>query len=451
MSEELNTGSAPPPTPIPSTSAVKRRRSGPPIWAFLLILLGLLIIVGVGMGALLSRHGSTSTGGAEELAVNKLTTFTSPPTVPPDIPVVQENNTPLKPVTPLELDIAHHSFSVVAVVPEEGRWPIPAKDATVAVWLYGTVVNYVIGVPYTTSTESLLAGLSGGDRITLTLDNGTNLVFGSPQAQRIAATDTSPMEQQQPGLTLVLLGGEQSSRLVVQARYLPDETIATTAQQVNGVTVEVLKSGVVEDGVDTRHFVVEYRIKNEGDTELDTALFEMILEDGDGHRYPQNQDVTAQGEHGSLQGTLAPGDEMLGSAGYLIPRSTNPPLTWVFRPDPTLPDAAREVLPYTQPAPLPPQPQVEMKSAFVDGARNVIVIDGVIYNHGESPLTVTRDDLSLTSSSGSSSLQAITPLPPWTIESGGKVEFEVQFSRPANVSSVLFEALGFSFQLEGLP
>ena len=82
----------------------------------------------------------------------------------------------------------------------------------------------------------MLAGLESNDTITLTLDNGTALVFGAPQAQRIAADDLKPMAQDKPGLTVVVLGSDQASRLTVQARYLPEESIFSDEQRVDGLS-----------------------------------------------------------------------------------------------------------------------------------------------------------------------------------------------------------------------
>mgnify|MGYP006292116623 CR=1 FL=1 len=447
--EEATTSITPPPSP--NNPRPRARRPYPPTWSILLIILGVVIIIGVGAGALLSMQSARPTGGAESLGVNKLSTFDSPPTLPPDISVVEENNTPMITVQPERINITGRAFNLVPVTEEKGRWPIPARANDTAVWLYGTVVNYVIGVPYTETTTSLLAGLTGSDRITLTLDNGTALIFGSPQAQRIAPNDTGPMAQRQPGLTIVVLGGDQATRLIVKARYLPEESTESEGQRVDGLSVEVLKSGVVEEAGDTRRFVVEYEVNNEGKTPVDPTFFDLMLEDGEGQRYPLNASVTAQGEHGALQAPVATGESAQGSAGYLIPRNVEPPITWIFRADPASTEAARFVLPYQPPPPRPPEPRVELTSAFADSTRDVIVINGVLHNDGASPLTVTREDISLTSSQGASSLQASTPLAPWTVEADGQMNFEVQFSRPTGVDKVLFGLVGFTFEIEGLP
>jgi len=57
----------------------------------------------------------------------------------------------------------------------------------------------------------------------------------------------------------------------------------------------------------------------------------------------------------------------------------------------------------------------------------------------------------LTSSMGPEVLQAASPALPWTVQPGGQQLFELQFTRPTDVESVLLEVWGFTFQIEGLP
>jgi len=444
-------------TPRTTTSNTAKKRSTrqpyPPTWAILLIMLGLCIIVSVTAAAVRSLFPLTRpAGSAETLSVSKLATFNSPPTVPAHQAVIQENGTPLLTVLPNHLDLAGHTFSVIPVTPEQGRWPVPEQQVDIGVWVHGTVVNYVIGLPYTATTESILQAMDTGARITLTLDNGTALVFGAPQSQRIAADDMTPMSQLTPGLTLVLLGNHQTNRLIVRARYLPEESVAShNTQRVDGVLVEVLKSGVVDEIGDTRYFVVEYRVTNETTRPLTPSFFDMSLESGAGQRYSPNAEASAKGENGPLQTEIATGAMAQGSSGYLIPRDTSPPLTWIFRADPNSANESRTVLPYEKPIPTPAQPLVDLTSVFADGTRNVIVVNGTLHNIGETALTITLEDMTLSSGIGSSSLSASTPLLPWTIAGNDTQSFELQFSRPNNVASLLLDILGFTFQIDASP
>ena len=422
----------------------------PPTWALLLILLGAFIILAVGAGALLSLRRDRSTGGAESISVSKLATFSSPPVLNTEQPVLQEGGIPLLTALPSRLNVMGLSYTVAPVAPEQGRWPIPAPGSSLAAWIYGTVVNYVVGLPYSNEVETQLANLTGSDRLTLTLDNGNVLVFGAPVTQRVAEGDLSPMTQAKPGLTLVLLGSNQATRLVVFARHLPEEGISTDQQKADGLAVEVLKSGVIQQTQDSLYFLVEFRITNEGSSSVDPIFFDMLLEDGSGLRYSQNADVTARGERGALTMLIEPAGTREGSSGYLLASGTATPLSWYFRADATSGKALRFVLPYTTPPPAPAQPNVKLTEVFLDARRDVIVISGTVYNDGEMPLIATADQVSLSSAAGQSAMQTASPLLTWIIAPHQFMDFELQFTQPDNVDSVLLNILGFSFSIEGL-
>ncbi len=426
-----------------------------PTWALLLFLAGLLIIAAVGYGVLRQWWSGTSAeSGVQPVAVGKLATFDSPPSLPDDLPILQENGLALPAVLPVTLELERTLYPIVPVTLENGRWPVPAHEQQVAVWVYGTVVNYVVGLPHSAAAEAQLGSLTSGDRITLTLSNGTTLLFGAPQAERYPVDAGEPLAQRQPGLTLVLFGGGESNRLVVKARYLPEESPLTGgAQQVGDLELTVLDSGLLEtESVQAeRRLVVEYRVVNRGATEIDPALFDMVLVDGDGARYALNPEVAAQGEYGPLRLSIPPESSVEGSAGYLVPRDLKPPLTWVFRPDATTAQAARFSLPYAPPLAGPPQPEVSLTEAIADRERDVIILGGIIRNRGESALPVTLDNVNLTSSAGAAQLRTSTPVLPWTVGPGGEQRFELQFSWPAGVSSVLLDLYGFTFEIEGLP
>lgn len=421
----------------------------PPTWAILLIMLGAVIIVGVGIAALLNMQGQRPTGGAEQAKVVKLSTFTSPPTIPPNIPVVQESGAPIVTVLPNQLNVAGTIYPVVPVMPDQGRWPLPHEQNSIAVWLYGTVINYVIGLPYASTTESVLAGLTSADRIMLTLDNGSVLAFGTPQVQRIDAGDLSPMAQSQPGLTVMMLESEQATRLIVQARYLPEESVFSQDQRVDGLKIEILETHVEEDAA-TLYFIIEYQVTNENTTEMNAAFFDMVLEDNAGQRYTLDPTATDWGEYGALTRILASGETAAGSAGYTVPRTMPSPVTWIFRSDTLSANSTQFALTYEPPQPGPAIPDVELTDVFDDVTRNVIVINGTIYNDGESPLSVTLDNIKFTYNGSAGTLQASTPLLPWNVQPDGFQDFEVQFSRPQGADSAILEILGFTYRIEGL-
>lgn len=426
----------------------------PPTWAILLIVLGAFIMIGVVVGGVFSLRRNRPTGGADTVSVAKLTTFLSPPEIPSELTVLQENETPLETIPPAQLSVGQVSFPVVAVLPEQGRWPLPAEQQEIGLWMHGTVINYVIGLPYAPTTESLLSGLSTTDRVTLTLENGTQLMFGSPQAKRVDSGDTAPLSQDRPGLTLMLLGGDQPSRLTVSARYLPESVLPAAEKSADGLLVRVVNSGLVEnatpDRSDSWYFVVEYQITNTLTTAVDPTYFDMILEDADGQRYTLNEAATSLGDAGRLMLQIAAGDAVRGSVGYVIPKTVSIPLVWRFRADPTAADQASVVLDFEPPKPGPAEPDVELYEAFLDADRDVIVVSGTVYNDGESDLRVAAESVEATSGSGRSNLEVSAPLLPWTIPPDDYQDFELQFTVPQGSDSVLLNVLGFTFEIEGL-
>ncbi|MEJ5310208.1 MAG: DnaJ domain-containing protein [Anaerolineae bacterium] len=422
----------------------------PPTWAILLIMLGAVIIVGVGVAALLNARAQRPTGGAEQAKVVKLSTFSSPPTIPAGIAVVQESGAPVVTVLPNQLNVAGTVYPVVPVMPDQGRWPLPHEQQSVAVWLYGTVINYVVGLPYAPTNESVLAGLTSADRLVLTLDNGSVLAFGAPQVQRIDAADLSPMAQNRPGLTVMMLDSEQATRLIVQARYLPEESTFAQDQRVDGLKVEILETRVTNEDAAMIYFIVEYQVTNESNQDVNASFFDMVLEDNAGQRYTLDPTATNLGQYGPLTRILTHGEKAAGSAGYAVPRNMPSPVTWIFRSDTLSANSTQFALTYEAPQPGPAIPDVQLSDVFDDPTRNVIVINGTIYNDGESPLVVTLDNIKFTYSGGIGTLQASTPLLPWNIGPDGFQDFEVQFSRPVGVDSAILEMLGFTYRIEGL-
>jgi len=433
-----------------TASAAARNSIYPPTWTILLIMLGTIIIVGVGVAALLNARAQRPTGGAEQAKVVKLSTFMSPPTIPPNIPVVQESGAPVVTVLPTQLSVAGTIYPIVPVMPDQGRWPMPHEQPSVAVWLYGTVINYVAGLPYAPTNESVLAGLTSADRLMLTLDNGSMLAFGTPQVQRIDAGDLSPMAQNRPGLTVMMLDSKQATRLIVQARYLPEESIFSQDQRVDGLKVEILETQIANENSGTLYFIVEYQVTNESGQEMNAAFFDMVLEDNAGQRYTLDPTATDRGKHGALARILAAGETASGSAGYVAPRTMASPVTWIFRSDTLSANSTQFALTYEPPLPGPAIPDVQLSDVFDDAVRNVIVINGTIYNDGESPLVVTLDNIKFTYNGGGGLLQASTPLLPWNIQPDGFQDFEVQFSRPQGTDSAVLEILGFTYRIEGL-
>ena len=430
--------------------APDKKRLYPPTWAILLMLLGGCIIVSVGIGALLSLQTNTPSGGAESVSVSKLLTFVSPPFISPDVTVLQEGGTSLLTVRPKSLSISGTTFPVVAVAPEQGRLPLPSSQQSVALWVHGTLINYVIGLPANDVNESLLAGLSSSARISLVLDNGTVLVFGSAQSQRIATNDLSPMSQDRPGLTVMLLGANTTDRLVVHARHLPEDSLPADGQKTDDVRLKVLDTVVLGEIGGKTTFIVEYEVVNEGPVGIDPAVFDMVLEDASGKRYMLDAETSTRGQYGASKEEIEAGKSTRRSAGYIIPKDIATPLTWLFRADTQSPNVLRQILPFKPPPSEPAIPDVVLTDVFLDSQFDVIVISGSVFNDGELNLEVTANDMHLSAGTGEGVLQAASPPLSWTIAPGASQEFEIQFTIPQDTDTVLLDILRFAFEIEGL-
>src|SRR5512136_175242 len=124
-------------------------------------------------------------------------------------------------VAPRTLEIKGVSFVVQPVKITSGDWPPPDDERAVS-WVYGTIVNYVMGVESTPDNKTLLASLKAGDEMLLRMSTGPAYRFAFADVVRVAPQASEVFRQTRPGLTLALLSEESdSSRIVVRAVYLP--------------------------------------------------------------------------------------------------------------------------------------------------------------------------------------------------------------------------------------
>jgi len=139
-------------------------------------------------------------------------------------------------VTPRTLEIRPRgvststTFVVVPVEVEEADWPCPTrkfKGEPAACWVFGTVVNYLVGIPSGTDAEALFDALQSGGEARLRLSTEKVLRFVVDGVQEIERHQTEVLGQHHFGLTLVGLGGEGPMRRVARASYIPEEIAGT--------------------------------------------------------------------------------------------------------------------------------------------------------------------------------------------------------------------------------
>lgn len=435
----------PSPAPTPAPRAFDWRDWLMPVVA--LVAIGVLITVAALIVPRLRPQPHSGDGSA---LFPKRLTFTSPLAPQAYTPLLAVEGQARVPAIPRALDVAGTSFVVVPVLPELGHWPVP-EDAHQAGWLYGTLVNYVLGAPYTEASAALLQGLDASAVLTLTLDNGVALTFGSPQVA-LRAPEASLWEQRQPGLTLVLLGGpEGEQRWVLRAPYLPSTGVLVGQTQAVGEALLTVTRVELVERKPERYLVVDYQLSHNGTEALDPALLTLTLEDGSGARYQPDATFVAEGHPAPLSASVAPGMAVAGSASYRLNGEPVLPFAWVVRWGGESGPTVRFPLGYVPPVPAPAQAVVSVKQALYEPERNALRILGTVRNVGEQTLTVNGTLIRLTSERGEATLRSFSPLLPWSLAANEQEEFEVVFDRPTGVNEVSFEMLGFVFQISGLP
>ncbi len=91
----------------------------------------------------------------------------------------------------------------------------------VASWITGTVINYIVGLPYNPTNAALFQKAKQADAVRLTVANGQVLTFQVTSIMRVATTNISVMAQDHPGVTLLLLGEPAADRLTIVGNEAP--------------------------------------------------------------------------------------------------------------------------------------------------------------------------------------------------------------------------------------
>ncbi|MGD1996341.1 MAG: DUF4352 domain-containing protein [Anaerolineae bacterium] len=395
----------------------------------------------------------------------EMTRISSPsPLLPSAPPVLEIGETQISLPVPTRLEVGDRSFPVQSTTADEERWPAVSVQPGTATWAYGTVINYVFGLESTSENQEMVEGLRQGDLIHLLLSNGTRLTFKVRQSRETSLDDPSTAAQSRPGLTLALLG-EGEDQWVASAEF---ESAMEQTSAAGGTTAEIGQSVqvgnarlIVTDGHaepgegssprGTMVYLVEFSVTNTGSNPLSSQGLSMELVDGLGNRYMLSPIASAAGRHGPLSGAIQPGQEREASAGYIVPATlTGPNLTWLFRPQLDSEVQARVSIPYTPEAVTRVAPEVSFLQAFLGEGGEALHIVAEIHNEGSASLTVTADDVLLSSSAGPGELQMAAPPFPWAIAGGDTREVELQFARPEAQSCVI-TLLGYTSEISGLP
>ncbi|MFO7664132.1 MAG: hypothetical protein R6X18_16270 [Chloroflexota bacterium] len=344
----------------------------------------------------------------------------------------------------------------------DGLWNPDIDDPNATAWVNGTIINYVFGLPDTPANESLIESLAPGDQITVNTRQGTTHTFTFDSQAQVPNTDRSIFNQQTPGITLVLLGGEGSDRLVARGRY----EVAAAGSESSGNVIQMGETAQLGDVQITPEatsfltgrpevppgfgiFLVDFRLQNVGLTAIDTSNYQFVLSDELGNQYALNPIASQLGNHPPLSGFVNAGQVLNATAGYQIPAGlVSPNLTWTV----TAPDGAQiqAIFPFTAGGDVGQSAVVSLQSASITADLNNLVIVGQITNVGVQPLVVTAEDITLLTPGGSAYiLLATNPTFPWTVPPNQTLQFAVTYQRPIGADSAVFTVLNQSFDLSG--
>ena len=368
---------------------------------------------------------------------------------------------------PVSLGVGGQSFAVkTQTVAGDRIWSPTFENTDTAVWVYGSIINYVVGVPESDSNRALLEQLAPGDLMQLTTKSGVVHTFTFSSREQILVGNPDVYTQHAPGLTLILVGTEGEERLVVRGRYLVDEAgrsgaggdgaveLGETAQ-LDDVQITVTGAAYVLDRPEVQpgfaFYLVDYQIQNIGLTALDTSRLQFTLLDELGNQYAVSPVAGQLGNHPALGGFLNASQTVLATAGYQIPLGLNSSnVHWVASNTNT--GAQLQVtIPFSGGAQAAGNAQVTLSQVSVSSDLTNLVLTGQVANLGSQPLSVAETAVSLRTDDGSVFLLLSTnPAFPWTVGPGQAVPFVLTFQRPMSVDTAVFTVLSQPFQLTNL-
>lgn len=366
---------------------------------------------------------------------------------------------------PATLTLNGRSFTIQPqLIPENGVWSPDVGDDSAA-WVYGTIVNYVFGLPDTDDNQAVMDLLSPGDEFEMVTHEGIQYVFSFQSKDMVAASDRDIYTQQSPGATIILTDGSAEERLVVKGRYvvppdMGDNFQANTCQvgemcQVGNMEIAVTgtaydpSQGSAPDGF--AYYRVDYQIENVGSSAIDTNNLQLALTDELGNQYALNSMASQSGNYPVLRGPLNVGQIIQATAGYQVPASLESgTVQWVIS-DVGTGAQIQVVIDYGGGSNAAQQTNITLLGATITPDNASLMMDGQVTNLGSQQIVVTQQDLSLRTADGASFLLLATnPELPWTIPPGGTLQFFVRYQNP-QADAALFTVLNQSFQLSFVP
>lgn len=370
---------------------------------------------------------------------------------------------------PTALRLAGEQFTVrPEPIEEDGTWEPEVTEDRTALWVYGTLINYIIGLPDNDENRTLLENLAAGDEIQLTMRDGSPFTFAVTNREYVSQNRTDVFEQNMPGVTLILLRARGDERLVVQGDYVVDTSLdgengGTSGEVALGETAQldqmrltVTDATALFDRPEAPpgfvFYVIDLQVENVGTAPIDLSNLRFVLRDDLGNQYALNPQATqlGLGTYSPPTGILPPGEMQQVSIAYQIPAGlTSPTLTLlVSREGGT--GQIQVTIPFTAGAEEAAQAAtVSLQTAEVSEDGTSIILMGQITNSGSQSLVVEETDVALASNGTVHLMLSTNPAFPWVVPAGQSIAFSVTFQRPAGREAI-FTILNRPFQLSGL-
>jgi hypothetical protein len=369
---------------------------------------------------------------------------------------------------PKVLHIRGRSILISPVTLTNGQWKSSAQ-AGQAEWVYGTLINYLIGLPALEANSDMLKALGATDEISIDLANGQSLNFKFVGRQLVTANTAEVFAQTKPGLTIILLGENTDQRLVITASYIADSEIGkpspggyaqiNTPIDIGGARVTVLSARLVYNApgiqVGSAFYLVDFSVENIGTTPLEVSGFQIQLQDYAQQKYNLSTAASALGPNPAPKGTLQPGSLNTFMSGFEVPTNvTGPVLVWIFSPQANFKAQANVAVPLIGPTPTPdPKTKVavQITQAYYTPDQTELVLVGGIGNTGGAPIAISVADVSLKTQNGEfAKLEGADPGLPWNLAPGQNQTFTLRFTRIPPSPSAVLKILLATFELNGL-
>jgi hypothetical protein len=370
--------------------------------------------------------------------------------------------------TPTTLAIGTQTFTVRSEpVAADGSWEPELGDEQTAAWVYGTLINYVLGLAESDDNQELLEGLAAGSEIFLTLRDGTQHTFAVTSRESVPTNRSDLFAQNLPGITLVLLGAPGDERLLVRGDYVVDTTAGSSAPPTAGNQVELGETAQLDNlrltvtGATSLYdrpeapagfifYLVDLQLENVGTEALDLSLLRFVLRDDLGNQYALNPQGSNLGNNPPPAGALAPGESRAASLAYQLPSGLTSPSVGLLISREGGTGQVQVTLPFAGAGEEAAQAAtIALQDAQVSDDGATVTLLGQVANNGSQPLLVNENDVSLAANGTVHLILATNPAFPWVVPPGQTVPFTLSFQRPAG-SEAVFTLLSRPFQLSGL-